>query len=184
METVGWTLSPQLADAATKAQKGPGRHADGGGHVPRRVADWYQELAVHVGAAKGSVLIGPWLVSGSSLAAAQSDEYRSTVALGGDPKAQRDKEAENRPSARAPTIYRIDQSLNGASARHAYRWNQSLTELFCQVIRTKRVSEIRHCRCAQGFSRDLADNNETASSAPRADRASLDFAKVKGMARR
>ena len=59
-----------------------------------------------------------------SLASVRSkaDEYRSTVAVGGDPKAKRDKEAE-------PTFGECaDKNISSIkaewrSAKHAYQWN-------------------------------------------------------------
>lgn len=171
----------KLSDTALKAAKEPGRYSDGGG------------LYLNVSAAGSKSWVFMWSPAGSKRremglgsfpavklkdAREKAVHCRATVAAGGDPIAEKDKEAEPTFGECADMLVASIKS-SWRNAKHEYQWTQTLTQ-YCAGIRGKRVSQISTEDVLSVLTPIWATKNETASRLRGRIERVLDFAKVKG----
>lgn len=179
----------KLSDPAVKAIRKPGRHSDGGGLYlnvsPTGAKSWLFMWSVMVARADGSkgqkrYEMGVGSYPGVSLAAARSTAaaHRQTVATGGNPIAERDREAE--PTfAEATTKFLASMEKSWRNEKHRAQWRSTL-ETYCAAINAKRVSTIATEDVLTVLNPIWREIPETASRVRGRIERVLDFCKVKG----
>lgn len=170
----------KLSDVKVKAAKKTGRHSDGGGLYlnvsPTGTKSW---LFMWVVAGKRREMgMGAYPAVSLSDARKKAEANRSTLEAGGDPIAERSKEAE-------PTFGECaDQflaSMQGQwrNEKHRAQWKMTL-ESYATTIRFKRVSLVSTDDILKVLTPIWREKPETASRLRGRLERVLDFAKAKG----
>lgn len=170
----------KLTDVKAKAEKKPGRHADGGGLYlnvsPAGTKSWL--FMWTRAASRREMGLGSYPLVSLAKARAKAADCRLAVEDGRDPIAEKQKVAE--PTfGECADLYIANVKSEWRNAKHEYQWNQTLT-MFCTAIRSKRVSEISTDDILKVLAPIWQTKAETASRLRGRIERVLEFAKVKG----
>jgi integrase len=170
----------KLSDIAVKSAKKAGRHSDGGGLYLRVSPTGSKTWGFMWNRDKQRREIGLGSYPAVPLAAARNvaARYREIVAEGGDPKAERDREAEP-PFAEVVEKYLATMEGQWSNAKHRNQWRQTLTD-YCMAIGSKPVSQIGLAEVLQVLQPVWTEKPETASRLRGRIERVLNYAKAKG----
>lgn len=171
----------KLTDIGAKTLKKPGRHSDGGGlylNISQSGTKSWLFMWVPRGGKRREMGIGGYPMVTLAKARERAFECRTVVADGGDPIADKSKEAE--PTF-AECVEKFLASMETAWRNHKHRaqWRTTLTA-YCGTIRLKKVSGIDTADVLNVLSPIWGTKQETASRLRGRIERVLDFAKVKG----
>jgi integrase len=172
----------KLTDVSVKAERKPGRHSDGGGlylNVSSTGGKSWLFMWVPPGRKRREMGLGAYPTVTLAKARAKAAACRATVEAGGDPLADKDKEAE--PTfAEASDRYIASIESEWRNAKHKYQWEQTLGPSYCAAIRDKRVSEIDTSDVLKVLTPIWGEKNETAARLRGRIERVLDYSRVKG----
>jgi integrase len=171
----------KLTDVSVKAERKAGRHSDGGGlylNVSSTGGKSWLFMWVPPGKKRREMGLGSYPTVTLAKARAKAVACRATIEAGGDPLAEKEKEAE--PTF-ADCVDKFLASMESAwrNEKHRAQWKTTLTD-YCTAIRSKKVSEINTADVLQVLNPIWKDKHETASRLRGRIERVLDFAKVKG----
>jgi len=171
----------QLSDVYVRSNKlKPGRHSDGGG-LYLNVADGGTKSWLFMWARNGKrreMGLGSFPAVSLAKARERAVNARSAVADGGDPIADRDREAE--PTfAEAAEKFLASMEKGWRNEKHRAQWKTTL-EHYCEPMRAKRVSTITTDDVLGVLTPIWNDKAETASRLRGRIERVLDFARARG----
>lgn len=171
----------KLSNIAIKAANKAGRYSDGGGLYLRVSPTSSKTWGFMWNRDKRRREIGLGSYPAVSLSAARkvAARFREIVADGGDPKAERDKEAEPTFSE-VVEMYLAAMDGQWSNAKHRYQWGQTLGPSYCASIADKRVSHIGLEEILKVLQPIWNEKPETASRLRGRLERVLNFAKTKG----
>lgn len=180
----------KLSDAYAKSDRlKPGRHSDGGGLylnvAPSGAKSWLFMWSVVSTKADGSkgqkryeMGLGSYPVISLADARKAAADHRQTVAQGGNPIAERDREDE--PTfADATTKFLASMEKSWRNEKHRAQWRSTLTT-YCAAINERRVSAITTEDVLTVLNPIWSEKAETASRVRGRIERVLDFCKAKG----
>ena len=170
----------KLSDIAVKSAKKAGRHSDGGGLYLRISPTGSKTWGFMWNRDKKRREIGLGSYPAVPLVAARNvaARFREIVAEGGDPKAERDREAE--PTfAEAVETFLAAMEGQWSNAKHRNQWRQTLTD-YCTAIGSRPVSQIGLPEVLQVLQPIWGEKSETAARLRGRIERVLNYAKVKG----
>ena len=170
----------KLSDIAVKSATKAGRRSDGGGLYLRVSPTGSKTWSFMWDRDKKRREIGLGSYPAVPLAAARkvAARYREIVAEGGDPQAERDREAEP-IFAEVVETYLAAMEGQWSNAKHRYQWRQTLTD-YCTAIQNKPVSQVGLPEVLQVLQPIWTEKPETASRLRGRIERVLNYAKVKG----
>jgi integrase len=173
--------SNKLSATAVEKRKKPGRLGDGGGlwlNIRKGGSKSWIFRWTPSGGVPREMGLGPYPAVSLAMARIRAQDCRQIVADGGDPKAERDKEAE--PTfGECVEMYLASMERQWTNAKHRYQWRQTLTD-YCIPIRKRKVSEIDLPDILKVLQPIWNEKTETASRLRGRLERVLNYAKVKG----
>jgi integrase len=180
----------KLSDAYAKSDRlRAGRHSDGGGLYlnvsPTGAKSWlfmWTVVVAKVDGRKGQkrheMGLGSYPAVSLADARAMANNHRQTVAAGGNPIAERDREAE--PTfADATSLFLSSMEKSWRNEKHRSQWRSTL-ETYCAAINAKRVSTITTEDVLTVLNSIWREKPETASRVRGRIERVLDFCKARG----
>lgn len=180
----------KLSDAYAKSDRlKPGRHSDGGGLYlnvsPSGAKSWLFMWTIVVTKADGrkgqkrhEMGVGSYPAISLAAARAMAATHRQTVAAGGNPIAERDREAEPTFSE-ATDKFLASMEKSWRNEKHRAQWRSTL-KTYCAAINGKRVSSIATEDVLMVLNPIWREKSETASRVRGRIERVLDFCKARG----
>lgn len=171
----------RLSDIEVKSKSKPGRYGDGGGLYLRvsKTGSRSWSFMWNRDKTRDELGIGPYPAITLAAARRAAARFREIVANGGNPRAERDKEAEP-VFSEAVTAFLKSMSGQWSNAKHRQQWQNTLGPDYCDAISDMRVSQIDLSHVLKVLQPIWNEKPETASRLRGRIERVLNFAKVKG----